>query len=294
MELDDLRAFVAVVDSGSVSRAARDLHVTQSAVTRRLQRLETSLSTTLLDRGTRPITLTGAGERVLERCRRLLIDVREVEAAASSLGPPTGELRIGVAHALSEVTLTEPVDVIRREFPKVVLKLRTGWSIDLLERLRSGSLDASVTLLPAGEELPAGLAGDVVGKERLVVIAARGGKRRKIRGIEELGAAEWILSPEGCTERARLRKSLLRAGVDMNISVETYDYELQLSLVARKCGLGLAPERLLNRSKFRPRLQVLRVPDLDFPLAIWTARRHLVTGFEPVMATLNNVLAQRL
>lgn len=84
MEFDDVRAFVSVADTGSVSLAARDLHVTQSAVTRRLQRLETSLGAVMLDRRTRPITLTAAGQAALERCRRLLNDVREVRAATGN------------------------------------------------------------------------------------------------------------------------------------------------------------------------------------------------------------------
>ena len=97
-----MRAFVSVADAGSVSLAARDLYVTQSAVTRRLQRLEASLGTPLVDRSTRPVGLTGAGQAALERCRRLLNDVREVRAAMANRDLPMGEIRIGVAHALTE------------------------------------------------------------------------------------------------------------------------------------------------------------------------------------------------
>src|SRR5262249_47539152 len=125
MEFDDVRAFVSVADTGSVSLAARDLHVTQSAVTRRLQRLEMSLGAVVLDRRTRPITLTAAGHAALERCRRLLNEVREVRAAAGNGHFPAGELRIGVAHALTELTLTEPIGEVRRRFPNVALRVST-------------------------------------------------------------------------------------------------------------------------------------------------------------------------
>src|SRR5215469_16706921 len=161
MEFDDLRAFVCVADTGSVSQAARELYVTQSAVTRRLQRLETSLGTALLDRRRRPVVLTGAGQAVLERSRRLLNDFREVRAAAANGHLPMKEIKIGVAHALSELTLTEPVGRIRRKFPEVALRLLTGWSRELLERVRSGALDAAVILLPEAQQLPTG----VMGKE---------------------------------------------------------------------------------------------------------------------------------
>src|SRR5215471_2816292 len=135
MEFDDVRAFVRVADTGSVSAAARDLNVTQPALTRRLQRLETSLGATLIDRGKRPLALTRTGELALERCRRLLNDVRDVRAAVLDGPASVGEIRIGVAHALTEITLTEPVRRIREEFPNIAFRLLTGWSRDLLEQV---------------------------------------------------------------------------------------------------------------------------------------------------------------
>lgn len=294
MEFDDVRAFVSVADTGSVSLAARDLNVTQSAVTRRLQRLETSLGATLLDRRTRPVALTEAGQAVLGRCRRLLNDLREVHAAADNGDLPIGEIRIGVAHALTELTLTEPVGQVRRKFPKVALRLRTGWSRELLERVRTGALDAAVILLPEGEQLPVEVAGEQMGRERLVVVAPRRASLRTVRRISDLSRVQWILNPEGCAARAALRKVLLRADVDMVVGVESYNYELQLALVAQNRGLSLVPARILKHSRLRSRLRVLRVPGLDFPLTVWTVHREPLTGFEAVIAELCGVLARKL
>jgi DNA-binding transcriptional LysR family regulator len=294
MEFDDVRAFVRVVDAGSVSNAARDLFVTQSAVTRRLQRLETSLGTTLLERRTRPIRLTAAGQAALEHCRRLLNDVREVRTAAANGHFPIGEIRIGVAHALTELTLTEPVGQVRRRFPKVALQLCTGWSRELLDRVRSEALDAAVILLREGEPLPAGVAGEPMGKDRLVVVTSHRDRHRPFQRIQDLARMQWILNPEGCAARAALRKELLRANTDMVVGVEAYSYELQLTLVAQGRGLSLVPERILARSRLRSRLRVLRVPGLNFPLTIWTVRREPLTGLEPVIAELSRILIERL
>ena len=294
MELEDLRAFVTVVEAGSVSGAARELYVTQSAVTRRLQRLETSIGTSLLDRRTRPASLTGPGQVVLERCRRLLNDFREVRAAAANGHLPMGEVKIGVAHALTEITLTEPVEEVRRKFPKVALRLLTGWSQDLLERVRSGSLDAAVILLAEGERLPAGVAGQQMGKERLLVVVGRGAGTPRPRRIQDLSGTSWILNPEGCAARAALRRTLLRANIDMVVAVETFNYELQLSLVARNRGLSLVPERILLRSRLKPRLRVVHFPDLNFPLTIWAVQRQPCTGLNTVIAELSRVLRERL
>jgi len=294
MELEDLRAFVTVVEAGSVSGAARELYVTQSAVTRRLQRLETSIGTSLLDRRTRPASLTGPGQVVLERCRRLLNDFREVRAAAANGHLPMGEVKIGVAHALTEITLTEPVEEVRRKFPKVALRLLTGWSQDLLERVRSGSLDAAVILLAEGERLPAGVAGQQMGKERLLVVVGRGAGTPRPRRIQDLSGTSWILNPEGCAARAALRRTLLRANIDMVVAVETFNYELQLSLVARNRGLSLVPERILLRSRLKPRLRVVHFPGLNFPLTIWAVQRQPCTGLNTVIAELSRVLMERL
>jgi DNA-binding transcriptional LysR family regulator len=130
---------MAVADVRSVSRAARVLHVTQRALSRRAQRLEAAIGADLCDRRRRSFILTVAGQAALERCRRVLHAVRDVRSAAGGDDPPPREIRVGVAHALTEVALTEPVDRLRRAFPRVSL-----------------SVDAAVILLPDGERYPAG------------------------------------------------------------------------------------------------------------------------------------------
>jgi DNA-binding transcriptional LysR family regulator len=285
---------VAVANCGSVSLAARDLNVTQSGVTRRLQRLEASLGTSLVDRGTRPVTLTRVGQATLEGCRRLLNGVREVRAAASNGGPLKGELRVGVAHALTEFTLTEPVGEIRRKFPHLAMRLSTGWSREILERVRSGALDAAVILLADGESLPVEVTGKQIAKERLVVVASRQHGPRRTRNIKNLANVQWILNPEGCAARAGLRRALLQADIDMIVAVETYNYELQLALVAQNRGLSLVPERILSRSEQRSNLRVLHVAGLEFPLVVWVVYRAPLAGLDRVVAELCRSLNEKL
>lgn len=292
MELDDVRAFVSVAGCGSVSQAALDLNITQSAVTRRLQRLEASLGATLLDRRIRPVMLTAAGEAALESCRRLINDVREVRTVIGNGHVTIGEIRIGVAHALTELTLTRPVDQLRRRFPGVALRLCTGWSRELLERVRTGPLDAAVVLLPEQERLPAEIVGREIGKEQLVVVAPRTRRPHAPRTLQDLGGAQWILNPEGCAARAGLRRVLKRANVDMIVGVETYNYELQLALVAQGRGLSLVPRGVLSRSRKRARLRVLRIAGIHFPLTVWMLRQERFAASEQVIAELSRLLIE--
>ena len=293
MEFDDIRAFVAVAEARSVSRAARELYLTQPAVTRRVQRLERALGVALCDRRRRPFALTEAGQAVLERCRRVLHAVRDVRAASDGDALAAREVRIGVAHALTEVTLTEPVDRVRRAFPRLALSLSTGWSRDLLERVRARALEGAIVLLSEREGPPAGLAATRLGPERLVVIGPRGGRAASPR-VAGLGEVGWILNPEGCAARALLQRALLAANVRMRVTVETYTYELQLALVARGRGLGLVPARILARSPLRSRLRVRRIPGLDFPLTIWAVRGRATPELELVWDALDRAMIERL
>ena len=207
MEVDDIRAFVAVADAGSVSAAARELFLTQPAVTRRLQRLESAVGAPLLDRRRRPFALTRAGQAAIERCRGLLVSFQELRTVADDGQQPGGELRIAVAHALTELTLAGPVDEVQRRFPRVVLRLSTGWSRDLLDRVRTQAVDAAFLLLPEGESLPTGVAGVRVADERLLVVAPRTLHVGAMRAAD-LAGQSWVLNPDGCAARAALRRAL--------------------------------------------------------------------------------------
>jgi DNA-binding transcriptional LysR family regulator len=293
MEVDDIRAFVAVADAGSVSAAARELFLTQPAVSRRLQRLESAMGASLVDRRRRPFALTPAGQAALERCRGVLVSLQELRTVTDQGQPPAGELRLAVAHALTELALAGPIDELQRKFPGVAFRLGTGWSRDLLERVRTQAVDGAFLLLPQGEALPAGVRGVRVADERLVVVASRG-LRVGASSPAELAAHVWVLNPEGCAARAALRRALVGVGRDLRVGVETYNYELQLSLVARGRGLGLVPGRLLARSRSRKHVRVVRVRGLDFPLTIWSLRGRPPLALEPVLDELERVLTERL
>ena len=293
MDISDARTFVAVAECGSISRAARELHLTQPAVTRRVQRLEQAIGAKLIDRRKRPFALTDIGQAAVERCRRLVGVRDELRSLAQAGSQPTRACRIGVAHALTELALSEPIDELRKSFPSIVLRLSTGWSRDIAERVRSGALDAGIVLLPDGDALPAGVQGTALAAEQLVIIAARAA-REKVRSLKEAAAAGWILNPEGCAARGGLQKALGRSGYSLRVAVETYNYELQMLLVARQRSLGLVPERLLERSRSRQRLRPLVIRGLNFPMTIWLLTEGTPLTLRPTLDALANSLRIRL
>ena len=94
--------------------------------------------------------------------------------------------------------------------------------------------------------------------------------------------------------RAGLQKTLSKAGHALRVSVETYNYELQMSLVARGRGLGLVPSRLVSRSAARGDIVVLRVRGLEFPMKVWLLTAGLPSALEAALAAFADSLQGRL
>src|SRR5271167_4237868 len=117
MNLIDLEAFVAVVDHGSIVAASAVLHLTQSAVTRRIQNLEDALGVPLLDRQSRPLQPTRAGRETYEFARPVLGSVSDLKSAIVHNGEPSGDFRFGVSRSLGDLALLHPINSLRANYP---------------------------------------------------------------------------------------------------------------------------------------------------------------------------------
>lgn len=149
MELRQLRYFAAVAAHGSFNRAARELHLTQPAVSRQVQNLEEELGTALLRRTHNTVALTAAGEQFYEEARDLLgrADqvVRRVRAQASN-----ATLRISYVASLVARVLPRAIQRFQATSPRVRLEFFESTTLEIGKRARSGGLDMAI--LPQGLE----------------------------------------------------------------------------------------------------------------------------------------------
>src|SRR5215472_9289263 len=99
---EELKALVAIAESGSMERAADRLSLTPSALTRRIQRLEVELGAVLFDRHFKPPKLTQAGFEILEKSRTVLSALSDLKNCASGGTPPAGPFRLGLSHAVAQ------------------------------------------------------------------------------------------------------------------------------------------------------------------------------------------------
>lgn len=298
MNLQDIQAFVAVAETGSVNRAAARLNLTQPATTRRIQSFEAAVGdVALFDRSVKPATLTALGNHVLEHCRRVLAAVAELEACSTSAADPAGDLKAGVAHGLGEMVLTTPLDALRRTFPRIRLQVSSDWSTDLIEDVRSGALDCAVGLLTDAHNIPAGLTRVPLGAEQVVIVSAsktatrRNGRPWRLR---DLSGDSWFLNPPGCGCRAALVKAFDRLELPIHIAADVFGEDLQLSLLAHSGGLGLVPRRQFDQSPHRHNLQIIDVSDFALPAMVTLVRNGTPGRFDAAIELLASELKARL
>jgi DNA-binding transcriptional LysR family regulator len=266
--LEEMRALIALEETGSMVRAAAKLCLTASATTRMIQRLEAHLGVVLLDRSVKPPRFTPLGRTVLGQCRDMLARMEEMRASASAGSEPRGVLRLGLAHALADDTIVVPAQRLHQKFPALRLRLWSELTSTLFERLRAGEIDAAMVLMPKGHVPPAPLVSREITRDTMVITASRNLRLGRVTSLSDLREQPWVLNPTGCLLRAALLEHLNRAGVVPEIEAEVHSIHLQASLVASGRGLGLLPRRHVRAGSRRRSLVALRPGGFELPMSI--------------------------
>lgn len=190
MTLVQLRHLVALAESGSFSRAAERVHLTQPALSRSIQSLEEELGASLFDRIGRRAELTSVGREILERARQLVLDAQDLnERARAAARGRVGKLRVGMGSGPAALLMTPLLLEVASTRPQWRVEVARGATDLLVERLRNRTLDALVVdlrSLPAGDDLKVDLQRELRG----AFMVRRGhplARRRALR-FEELRA----------------------------------------------------------------------------------------------------------
>ncbi|WP_431861888.1 LysR family transcriptional regulator [Azospirillum sp.] len=294
MKLNEIRTFVAVAEAQSVQEAANRLHLTQSAVSRLIQRLEAEVGATLFDRQSKPLALTRDGETALAHARRVLEAVDGLGEAFAGSGQPAGILRLGATHVLSRLLAGDALDDVRTSFPGLTVRLSSDWSNALLDQLDGGALDGTL-VLTAEDGMPrAELQGRRLSQEEISVVGSPELVARTRGSLAAMNAVGWVLQPEGCRYRTTLTEALHRAGLRLNVAVESFDQELLLNLAARGVGFGTGPLRLVEGTPLAARLRPVAVDGFRLTVAVWLVRARHSGRLDRVFDGLERSLLHRL
>ena len=165
-----LRAFVAVVETGSVTRAAHLLSLTQAAVSQQLKRLEELFGVELFDRSNRTLRTTAAGERLLAHAQTMMT-MNDALWGLMSKPHYEGEIRVGVPHDVVEPNIPPVLKRFDRAWPRVRITLTSGITVELLAALERGDLDVALSTEPAPTK-----DAELLLRDPLVWVGAKGGQ----------------------------------------------------------------------------------------------------------------------
>ncbi len=284
MELRQLRYLVALAEERHFTRAAQREHIAQPALSQQIRRLEESIGLALVERTTRHVGLTEAGELLVVRARRILAEVEAAEAELQRLtGVQTGHVTVGAIHTMGPVDVSLALAVFRQRHPGVELTVREQSSEELAEMLRIDELD--LAFLSVTERIEShGLALVQLVSEELVVVLPPDhhlSRRRRVR-MAELAGEEFISYRPG----ARLRELLLaageHAGFEPRVGLESNESQRIRRLVARRMGVAILPRSDAEAPGPATASVALVEPSLrrDITLAWREDRRHAPAAAE--------------
>jgi DNA-binding transcriptional LysR family regulator len=248
VELRHLEHFVAVAEERNFTRAARRLHLVQSALSVSIRSLERELDTQLFERTTREVRLTGTGHVLLPEARRTLDAAACAQAAV--LGARSGlrgTLSLGVMQMTTVVDVGSLIARFHRERPLVDIQPRTSpsGSAGMISDVRRGTLDAAFVCL-GGPDQP-GLAATTLASEPVLLgcLPDHPLARRPAIAVSDLADEPFVDFTPGWGTRTIADQLFARAGIERSIGIEVPDGSVHAALVRAGLGLAILPESMI-------------------------------------------------
>jgi DNA-binding transcriptional LysR family regulator len=234
LDVDLLKTFLAIADTGNFTRAAEEVHKTQSAVSMQMKRLEELVGRPLFTRDGRQSRFTSDGERLIEYARRI-VNLNDEAVAAFTKPELTGTLRFGTPDDYADRFLPEILARFSRTHPLVTVNVDCALSGQLFERTRQGELDLAV--VTACSEI---FTDEIVRTERLVwVTSAR-------HSVHLLDTVPLAISHTGCEWRALTIGALERQGRQYRIAYSSPNSNAINAAVLAGLAVGAIPEICLR------------------------------------------------
>ena len=246
-DLRQLRSFVAVVEAGSLTRAAADLHIAQQSLSQQMRTLEAQLGATLLVRSSRGVVPTAVGEVLVREARAVLAQAdRAVEAVRSAARGEQGELRVGFLPSVANYLMPAVVRAFRERHPAIVLQTDDVPMAALVAGLREGRFDAGLSRPSLSDDL----AEEVVLREPVGAVLPEGHRLadRATLTLADLADEPWVLTPRSSYPpwHRKYDEDFARAGYRPRVVQRGTTPQGLLALVA--AGVGVTRLPLSSRS----------------------------------------------
>ena len=236
MDIDSLRAFVYVVDSGSFTKASHKLFVTQSAISQKIKRLETHFNKLLLSRDGK-YTPTHYGDVVYDYSKTILSKYEEM-ASHLDATDVTGEIRFGLPEDFATLFLLDVLTDYRAIHPNVFLDVECNLTLTLYDKFKQGGYDLILVKMDSPQDIPNGVE---ILNETLVWV-----------GDASLLSSEskipLVLAPKPCVYRSRATSSLSDRQIPWKVTFASSSFASIIAAVSAGMGLTVLPEIMVPMS----------------------------------------------
>ena len=242
MNLRDLRYLVALADERHFGRAAERCYVSQPTLSAQIRKLEEYLGVPLVERQPRRVTLTGAGEKIVERARRLLLEADAiVELAKTDRDPLSGAIKLALIPTVGPYLLPHVARRLRKDLPRLKLMLYEFQTAPLLEKLRAGEIDMGVLALPVPLD---GLEAEPLYEEPFTLAVPSGHKladHERVK-VDDLKGETLLLLEDGHCLRDQALEVCSRIRVHEEQDYRATSLETLRQMVAAGHGVTLLPQ----------------------------------------------------
>ncbi|MGR1183271.1 LysR family transcriptional regulator [Aeromonas veronii] len=226
-----LRSFIAIIDTGSFTRAGERVHLTQSTISQQIRRLEQQLGCPLLDRSGRQVVATAEGEKLLGLARRILALLAQAEEQVTE---GSVALSLGVPEDFAAGAITPVLAAFARDYPEVRLEVQSGLSHEIWQRFEAGELDLALVKQARGQGAPL-----ASWREPLVWVDSRDWPAR------ERDPLPLVVFPSEGLYRRQMTEALDGLGRRWRIAYVSASLASLQGAVSAGIGVSLLPKRLM-------------------------------------------------
>jgi DNA-binding transcriptional LysR family regulator len=254
MDIQNIRAFLMIVETNSFSRAAEKLFITQPAISKRISTLELSLDCQLFDRLGKTVQPTQAGEALIPGYQRILNEISESERIVSALRTSvSGHLKFGTSHHIGLHRLPPILRRYTNNFPDVELDIQFMDSEQAAALILKGTIELALITLPDTTEPPFNTV--PVWTDPMKCVAAKDHPLSSYKIITRKQLSEHgVLLQSHSTHTRNIIDNTLKLGSDTKIIMESNYLETIKAMIQHGLGWGVLPESMIDDS-----LQILKI-----------------------------------
>jgi LysR family positive regulator for ilvC len=277
MNIKSLQLFIHLCDSKSFAKTASAMHISPSALSRQVQKLEAETGQELFLRDNRSVELTPAAKKLLPVALKILGEWQNFNAQLQGHEEELkGEIRLFCSVTASYSHLPELLSEFRLQHPFIEFKLSTGDPAQAINKVLNDEVDVAISAQP--EALPAKLKFETISEIPLSVIAPVGVSN--FAETLQKDKPDWssipFIVPESGTARDRANTWFKAMRIKPNIYAQVSGHEAIVSMVALGCGVGIAPDVVINNSPVKEKIQRLKVASIKpFKLGVCCKRSQL-------------------